>query len=118
MLDRGPPALDAVLAGLNADFPWPVLIAQHMPASFTGPLARRLDRLCRITVREVDRPMPLIAGHAYIGRGDADLILSRRNGRLMAMPAPLSSDHIWHPAWTEWWTARCVSLHPKHCLAC
>jgi two-component system chemotaxis response regulator CheB len=28
---------------LPASFPWPIVIAQHMPASFTGPLARRLD---------------------------------------------------------------------------
>ena len=33
----GPPALDALLSPLPADFPWPILIAQHMPASFTGP---------------------------------------------------------------------------------
>ena len=35
----GPPALDALLSSLPANFPWPVVIAQHMPASFTGPLS-------------------------------------------------------------------------------
>ena len=40
----GPPALDALLGNLPEDFPWPILVAQHMPASFTGPLARRLDK--------------------------------------------------------------------------
>ena len=52
----GPPALDALLSPLPADFPWPILVAQHMPAVFTGPLARRLDRLCALTVEEVVRP--------------------------------------------------------------
>ena len=42
----GPPALDALLSPLSADFPWPIVIAQHMPASFTGALARRLDSIC------------------------------------------------------------------------
>ena len=32
----GPAALDAVLSTLPAEFPWPVLVAQHMPATFTG----------------------------------------------------------------------------------
>ena len=35
---------------LPADFPWPIVIAQHMPASFTGALARRLDKLTPLTV--------------------------------------------------------------------
>jgi two-component system chemotaxis response regulator CheB len=33
----GPPALEALLSPLPASFPWPILIAQHMPATFTGP---------------------------------------------------------------------------------
>ncbi|WP_343611799.1 chemotaxis-specific protein-glutamate methyltransferase CheB [Novosphingobium sp.] len=94
----GPPALDRLLGGLPAGFPWPVLIAQHMPGSFTGPLARRLDRLCALDVMEVDKATPLASGHAYIGRGDADLILSRRAGHLVALPAPMSEAHLWHPS--------------------
>lgn len=94
----GPPALDSLLGSLPADFPWPIIIAQHMPASFTGPLARRLDRLCALTVREIDRTTVIEPGSAYIGRGDADLILSRRGRELVAMPAPSSSDYFWHPS--------------------
>ncbi|MEE3622435.1 CheB methylesterase domain-containing protein [Nitrospirillum sp. BR 11752] len=94
----GPPALDAVLDGLPADFPWPVVVAQHMPATFTGALARRLDRLCPLTVREVTRPVPLVPGHVYIGKGDADVILSRRPAGLMVMPAPSKEEHRWHPS--------------------
>ncbi|EJL26227.1 chemotaxis-specific protein-glutamate methyltransferase CheB [Novosphingobium sp. AP12] len=94
----GPPALDALLAELPADFPWPILIAQHMPATFTGPLARRLDRLCALGVHEVERATPLVAGHAYVGRGDADLILSRRAGSIVALPAPSDPGLFWHPS--------------------
>ena len=94
----GPPALDALLGELPADFPWPVLVAQHMPASFTGPLARRLDRLCALEVREVDKTTPLLPGHAYIAQGDADVILSRRAERLVALPAPADPDLFWHPS--------------------
>ncbi len=94
----GPPALDALLGELPGDFPWPIVIAQHMPASFTGPLARRLDRMCALSVQEVDGTTLLLPGHAYIGKGDADLILSRRAGGLVAMAAPSSADHFWHPS--------------------
>ncbi|TWB31687.1 chemotaxis-specific protein-glutamate methyltransferase CheB [Nitrospirillum bahiense] len=94
----GPPALDAVLEGLPADFPWPVLVAQHMPATFTGPLARRLDRLCALTVQEVARPTPLAPGNVYIGRGDADLVLSQRPSGLIALPTPAKEEYRWHPS--------------------
>ncbi len=66
----GPPALEAVITALPASFPWPILIAQHMPATFTGALAGRLDKLCGLTVVEVTRPVLMQPGHAYIARGD------------------------------------------------
>jgi two-component system chemotaxis response regulator CheB len=69
-----------------------------MPASFTGPLARRLDRLCALTVQEVERATPLLSGHVYIARGDADVILSRRSGTLTALPAPSDPELFWHPS--------------------
>jgi two-component system chemotaxis response regulator CheB len=94
----GPPALEALLEPLPADFPWPILVAQHMPASFTGSLARRLDGLCAIRVTEVTRPMLLEPGCAYIGRGDADLIVSGRAGGLAALSAPALPGYPWRPS--------------------
>jgi two-component system chemotaxis response regulator CheB len=97
----GPPALEAVLCALPAGFPWPILVAQHMPASFTGALANRLDGLCNVRVTEVVRPTPLEGGRVYIGRGDADLIVTRRPAGLMAMSAPAEADYPWHPSTTR-----------------
>jgi two-component system chemotaxis response regulator CheB len=94
----GPAALDAVLSALPAEFPWPVVIAQHMPATFTGALARRLDALCPLTVREVTRATPLRPGEVYIGHGDADLLVAERPGGLAAIAAPLSDEFRWHPS--------------------
>jgi two-component system chemotaxis response regulator CheB len=86
------------LTPLPGDFPWPMVVAQHMPATFTGPLSQRLDRLCALSVVEVSRPVALEAGCVYIGRGDADLIVSRRAGALVAMAAPAQADYPWHPS--------------------
>jgi len=94
----GPAALDAVLSELPANFPWPVVIAQHMPATFTGALARRLDSLCSLTVREVIRATPLGPGEVYIGHGDADLLVAERPGGLAAIAAPQSDEYRWHPS--------------------
>jgi two-component system chemotaxis response regulator CheB len=94
----GPPALEALLAPLPENFPWPILVAQHMPASFTGPLAKRLDLMCAVRVVEVLRPMTLEPGCVYIGRGDADLIVARRAAGLAAMSAPSKPSYPWHPS--------------------
>ena len=94
----GPPALDQLLTPLPKNFGWPILIAQHMPAAFTGPLARRLDKICRLRVQEGTKPLLLEAGCAYVGRGDADLIVARRTAGLFAISAPSNPEHHWHPS--------------------
>jgi two-component system chemotaxis response regulator CheB len=94
----GPPALETVLTPLPAAFPWPIVVAQHMPATFTGALARRLDSICALSVSEVTEPVLLKPGGAYIGKGDADVIISRRAAGLVAMPAPMQKDYPWHPS--------------------
>ena len=94
----GPAALDIVLPQLPPDFPWPVLVAQHMPASFTGAFARRLDRECHLNVVEVDQPMPLQPGTVYIGRGDADVMVAPRAAGMIAMPVPAQAHYPWHPS--------------------
>ncbi len=94
----GPPALDVLLSGLPADFPWPIVVAQHMPASFTGPLARRLDGLCALNVMEVTQPTPLSAGSVYIAKGDADIIVGMRAGAPIVMAAPSMAEYRWHPS--------------------
>ncbi len=105
----GPPALDALLSPLPADFPWPILIAQHMPASFTGPLARRLDRLCALRVEEVVGPEPIEPGHVYVGRGDADIIVALRKEKPIVTAAAPLADYPWHPS-----VDRLVSTAVRH----
>ena len=94
----GPAALEALLSALPASFPWPIVIAQHMPASFTDALARRLNGLCAIGVSEVVRPTVLEPGQAYIGRGEGDVVISRIAGGLVASPALADASRSWHPS--------------------
>jgi two-component system chemotaxis response regulator CheB len=94
----GPRTLEEILPGLPADFPWAVLIAQHMPSNFTDAFARRMDALCRLTVHECNNTLPLEAGHAYVGQGGTDMVVVERLGRLAVQPRPEAPDHPWHPS--------------------
>lgn len=94
----GPGTLEFVLPPLVADFPWSVLVAQHMPAAFTRPFAERLNGLCALPVVEASHPMPLEPGTIYIGKGGADMVIARRAGKLMVLAKPEDSTFLWHPS--------------------
>lgn len=50
----GPLALQMLLSKFPRDIGFTMLIVQHMPQGFTGPLARRLDVICDIGVKEAE----------------------------------------------------------------
>jgi two-component system chemotaxis response regulator CheB len=94
----GPGTLEHVLPYLPADFPWPVLVAQHMPAAFTKSFAERLDKICPLQVVEAASPMPVERGKIYLAKGSADMVVTRRAGRLTVQPKPENPEHLWHPS--------------------
>jgi two-component system, chemotaxis family, protein-glutamate methylesterase/glutaminase len=73
----GPNMLNEVVASLPADFPVPLLIAQHMPPGFTKLFADRLDSLTPLRVREAVAGEQLRAGHVWIAPGDYHMALVR-----------------------------------------
>ena len=80
----GPPAVQKILAALPEKFPVPILIAQHMPASFTGPFAARLNTQCAIAVVEANGVERLRPGTAYICPGGKHLRMEGKPGMLNA----------------------------------
>lgn len=74
----GPKALQVIISSIPKEFPVPILIAQHMPASFTGPFAERLNQLSSITVKEAEDGEPITKGVAYIAPGRGHMSLQRK----------------------------------------
>ncbi|MFE1600474.1 chemotaxis-specific protein-glutamate methyltransferase CheB [Methylobacterium sp. ID0610] len=94
----GPRTLEDILPELPGNLPWPVVVAQHMPGTFTGSFAQRLDRICSLEVVEVTGPAPLTPGRIYIGRGDADVVIGSRLGRQIVSSVPCDPAMRWHPS--------------------
>jgi two-component system chemotaxis response regulator CheB len=94
----GPCTLESILPLLPATFPWPVLVAQHMPSSFTLPFANRMNSLCPLQVIEVSRQMALDPGSIYIAKGGADIVVAQRGGKLVTLARPESAEFLWHPS--------------------
>ena len=72
----GTEAIRDFLMQMPSDCPG-ILIAQHMPEGFTTSFARRLDSLCKISVREAAGDERVLPGHAYIAPGHSHLLLAR-----------------------------------------
>jgi two-component system chemotaxis response regulator CheB len=72
----GPPAVQKILTALPGDLPAPIIIAQHMPASFTRPFAERLDSMCQIRVKEAEDGERVRDGVAYVAPGGRHMRIS------------------------------------------
>ena len=74
----GPKALQEILPLLPADLSVGVLIVQHMPQGFTGPFARRLDNLCKISIKEAEHNEVIAPGTVYIAPAGQHMTVTRR----------------------------------------
>jgi len=81
----GPVALQRVLTQLPANFPAPIVLIQHMPAAFTKAFAERLDKLCKISVKEAEDGDMLRPGLALLAPGGKQMMIDGR-GMVKILP--------------------------------
>jgi two-component system chemotaxis response regulator CheB len=72
----GTEALKDLLSPLPADFPG-IVVVQHMPESFTGPFAKRLDTMCHMHVQEARDGDHILPGHVLIAPGGHQMAVVR-----------------------------------------
>ncbi len=94
----GPVALQQVLTRLPATFPLPLLLIQHMPASFTPAFAQRLNQLCQITVREARDGDQLVPGTALLAPGGVQMVTEERSGRMQIRIVDAEVGQIYKPS--------------------
>ncbi len=93
----GPVALQKVLTALPANFPLPLLLVQHMPASFTPAFAQRLDGLCAIRVKEASDGDGLESGLALLAPGGRQMVLESRAGKVRVRIVDSDPDQHYRP---------------------
>ncbi len=76
----GTEALRVFLEAIPLNSPG-IAIVQHMPEQFTASFARRLDSLCRISIKEAQDNDTLIPGRALIAPGNRHMLLKRSGAR-------------------------------------
>ena len=73
----GPQALLEVIGGLPKDFNLPILVTQHMPATFTSILAEHIAAAAGRPAEEGKTGDPVERGHVYIAPGDHHMVVER-----------------------------------------
>jgi two-component system chemotaxis response regulator CheB len=85
----GPQALFTLVQGLGKTLSVPVVMTQHMPATFTPILAEHISKLGGMPCAEAKDGEPLIAGRIYLAPGDHHLLV---DGTRTGLRARLTSD--------------------------
>jgi two-component system chemotaxis response regulator CheB len=90
----GTEALRTILEAMPPDAPG-IVVVQHMPEVFTRTFAERLDRLCRIEVKEASDGDRVRAGRALIAPGNRHTVLVRNGAQyeVAVRDGPLVSRH-------------------------
>ena len=73
----GPKALLKLFPSFPANFPFCILIAQHMPPKFTTIQANLMDRVCKIIIREAVNKDKLKPGWAFFSPGGFNLTINK-----------------------------------------
>ncbi len=78
----GPTALQVLLTHIPKSIPCGIVVVQHMPKGFTGPLAKRLNDLCEIEVKEGEDGDIVMPGRAIIAPAGYQLTFAKKAGDL------------------------------------
>ncbi len=76
----GPSALQIVLPKFPKETAFGILVVQHMPPGFTGPLAKRLDSLCDIHIKEAEEGDTVEPGVALVAPSGFHMKAKKRRG--------------------------------------
>lgn len=77
----GPQALIKVFEYLKQTIPVPILVTQHMPATFTTILATHIQRACGVECGEAIDGEPLVHDRIYVAPGDFHMLVKMENAQ-------------------------------------
>ncbi len=94
----GPQALFTLVQGLGSAVSVPVVITQHMPATFTPILAEHLTRLGGLPCAEARDTDELLPGRILLARGDRHLLVDGKPGALRARLSDGPAENFCRPS--------------------
>jgi two-component system chemotaxis response regulator CheB len=96
----GPVALQKVISELPSHFPYPVILVQHMPGTFTEAFAQRLDKYCQLKVKLAEDNERLEKSTIYLAEGGKQIQVTGIGAfaKLSITETPKDRALIYHPS--------------------
>lgn len=73
----GMDAIKYILMPLQEEFPASILIVQHLSPHSDGYMARHLNELCKINIKEADEKEKILPGNVYIAPSNYHLLVEK-----------------------------------------
>ncbi|MCP4104483.1 MAG: chemotaxis-specific protein-glutamate methyltransferase CheB [Desulfobacteraceae bacterium] len=75
----GPKALSCLLSALPENFPWPIVIAQHIAGDFVAGMAEWLDKVVSLKVKPGEEGENIIGGTVYVSKSEKHMEIDKLN---------------------------------------
>ena len=113
----GPQALFTLVQGLGRTVGVPVVLTQHMPATFTPILADHIGRLGGMACAEAKDGEMLIDNRIYLAPGDKHLIVEGRAGALRARLTTDPPENFCRPSVDPMLRSACTTIDGRVLIA-
>lgn len=94
----GPSAIQSILPRFPSDFPAAIVVLQHMPPGFTGPLADRFNHLCRLRVKEAEDGDVVMPGIIYVAPAGYQTLFQRTRDGKTALRIVTDESKLYKPS--------------------
>ncbi|KJR41131.1 response regulator receiver modulated CheB methylesterase, partial [Candidatus Magnetoovum chiemensis] len=94
----GTHALSVILSKLPAQFPVPIVVAQHVAAGFTQSMADWLNTCTQLTVTSAQRGDSLTSGKVYINPSESNMRINNQGVIVLSDSVP---NQLYHPSCDE-----------------
>ena len=113
----GPQALFTLVQGLGRQIGVPVVLTQHMPATFTPILAEHIGRLGGMPCAEAKDGEMFVPGRIYVAPGDRHLIVEGRAGSMRARLTTDPPENFCRPSVDPMLRSACIATDGRVLVA-
>ena len=112
----GPNLVQQIIAGLPADMPVPILIAQHLPPKFTADMAVSMAQRSALNVVEAEDGQPVLPGTVYIGPGRLHMRVEKDSGKVTTIRVSDQPTHLLYKPSVDELFDSCAEVYGKASL--
>lgn len=112
----GPPALQQIFSAFKQQFPFAIVVSQHMPPGFTRAFAERLDRTSTFDIKEAEDGDLVLPGRALIAPGGKNMVFEVRGTQVAARIVMPSESDRYVPS-VDAMLQSCAAIYRRRAMA-